>query len=63
MVNKDELKGKANETIGKVTGDESKELKGKAQGIFGKAKDKIEDGIEAVEEKAEDVIDKLKHKK
>ena len=38
MTNKDELKGKITETKGKVTGDESEELKGKLQQEYGKAK-------------------------
>ena len=40
MTNKDELKGKITETKGKVTGDESEELKGKLQQEYGKAKKK-----------------------
>ncbi|WP_314063846.1 CsbD family protein [uncultured Vagococcus sp.] len=62
MVNKDELKGKANEALGKATGDESQELKGKAQGLFGKAKEKVEEGVDDIAEKANELIDKVKHK-
>ena len=51
MVNKDELKGKANELIGKATGDKEQELKGKAQEAFGKAKEKVEEVIDKVTDK------------
>ncbi|MGR3742216.1 CsbD family protein [Companilactobacillus sp. DQM5] len=40
---KDQVKGKINEEVGKATGDDKKELKGKAEGLLGKAKDKLED--------------------
>lgn len=35
---KDKLEGKFKETKGKLTGDKSEELKGKAQGMMGDAK-------------------------
>ena len=40
MPNKDKIKGKFNEVVGKVTDDKSKELKGKAQQKAGEAKEK-----------------------
>lgn len=40
MPNKDKIKGKVNEVVGKVTDDKSKELKGKAQQKVGDAKEK-----------------------
>lgn len=62
MINKDEIKGKADEAAGKVTGDDSQELKGKAQGFFGKMKESVKDGAESVSEKANEAIDKVKDK-
>ena len=43
MPNKDKIKGKFNEVVGKVTDDKSKELKGKAQQKAGEAKEKGKD--------------------
>lgn len=48
---KDQVKGKVNEEVGKATGDDKKELKGKAEGILGKAKDKIDDLTDKVAKK------------
>lgn len=59
MVNKDELKGKVNETVGKATGDESQELKGKFQDTVGKAKEKVEEGVDELASKANDLFDKV----
>ena len=42
-MDKDQVKGKVNETAGKATGDDSKELKGKLQQEAGKIKEKAED--------------------
>ncbi|UQF23542.1 CsbD family protein [Vagococcus lutrae] len=61
-MNKDEVKGKVNETLGKVSGDESKELKGKAQGAFGKAKEKVEEEVDKVAKKANEFLDKKEHR-
>lgn len=62
MANTDQVKGKVNEVAGKVSGDDTKELKGKAQGALGKAKDKVEDAVDDVAGKINEGIDKLKHK-
>ena len=40
MTNKDKIKGKVNEAVGKLTDDEKQELKGKAQQKVGEAKEK-----------------------
>lgn len=57
---KDKVAGKAKEVEGKVTGDKAREAEGKAQGFFGKAKDKVSDATEAVKDKAEDAIEAVK---
>jgi len=63
----DQVKGKAKEAIGTVTGDKDLEAKGKADRRGGEAKEKLEHAkgkIEAVvgkvEGKAEEAIDKVK---
>ena len=43
MTNKDKIKGKVNEAVGKLTDDEKQELKGKAQQKVGEAKEKGKD--------------------
>ncbi len=63
MANKDEVKGKVKEGLGKVTGDDSKELEGKTQGLFGKAKEAVEDTVDSAAEKINEGIDKLKDKR
>lgn len=60
MANNDELKGKVNEAKGKVTDDESTELKGKIQQGFGKAKDKAKEAADDVAGKINKKIDKEK---
>lgn len=52
MTNKDKIKGKVNEMVGKATGDSKKELKGKAQQKAGEAKEK---GKEATDNLADKV--------
>jgi hypothetical protein len=42
----DKVKGKANELIGKATGDKSQEVKGKGQQAKGGAKDKLATGLD-----------------
>jgi uncharacterized protein YjbJ (UPF0337 family) len=42
----DKIKGKANEMIGKATGDKPKEVKGKGQQAKGGAKDKLATGLD-----------------
>ena len=39
MTNKDKIKGKVNEAVGKMTDDEKQELKGKAQQKAGEVKE------------------------
>ena len=51
MTNKDRIEGKVTETKGKLTGDDSEELKGKTQNKYGKAKDKVEDFADDVSRK------------
>ncbi|EOT51338.1 MULTISPECIES: hypothetical protein [Enterococcus] len=55
MVNKEQVEGKVTETKGKVTGDNSEELKGKIKKGFGDVKEKVE-------EFADDVAEKFNHK-
>ncbi|MFH5811027.1 CsbD family protein [Companilactobacillus sp. FL22-1] len=45
---KDMIKGKTNETVGKATGNEKKELKGKVQEKVGQAKEKADDMLDKV---------------
>lgn len=56
MPNKDGIKGKFNEVVGKVTNDKSKELKGKAQQKAGEAKEK---GKEFVDDIAGDINERI----
>lgn len=60
MANNDELKGKGNEAKGKVTDDETTELKGKFQQGFGKAKDKAKETADDVAGKINKKLDKEK---
>ena len=57
MVNKDQIKGRVNEVVGKVTGDGKKELKGKVQKHYGDTKNKVEKAAKKLEEKLEDAKD------
>ncbi|MER2118050.1 MAG: CsbD family protein, partial [Enterococcus casseliflavus] len=57
MTNKDRIEGKVTETKGKLTGDDSEELKGKTQNKYGKAKDKVEDFADDVSRKVNDFFD------
>ncbi len=56
----DEVKGKAKEAVGAVTGDDKLEAEGKADRIGADAKEKVEEMLHKVEEKASEVIDKVK---
>ena len=60
VVEKNEIKGKANELKGKITGDDSDELKGKAQQGLGKAKEKVKEVADDVSEKVNHIVDDLK---
>ena len=48
---KDRIEGKAKELEGKVTGDESREAEGRAQGKVGEVKEKADDAWEDVKDK------------
>ncbi|MCT0042105.1 CsbD family protein [Weissella confusa] len=48
---KNKVVGKAKEVEGKVTGDETREAEGKAQGLLGKGKDAADDVVEDIKEK------------
>ncbi|WP_129045143.1 CsbD family protein [Companilactobacillus metriopterae] len=48
---KDIIKGKTDQAVGKVTGDDKRELKGKVQDKVGKAKEKADDIVDKVAEK------------
>ena len=50
-MDEDRVEGKVKEVGGKLTGDESLEREGKAQGAVGKAKDKVGDVWEDVKER------------
>lgn len=56
----DQAKGKAEEVIGTVTGDEGLEAQGHADRKGGEIKEKVEDVLHKVEDKAGEVIDKVK---
>lgn len=58
MVNKDRVEGKTKELKGKVTGDDSEELKGKSQNGLGKMKDKAENFADDVSKKVNNMFDK-----
>lgn len=56
----DQIKGKAKEAVGTVTGDKDLEAEGKADRRGGEAKEKVEDALHKVEEKAGEAIDKVR---
>lgn len=58
MVNKDQVEGKATEVKGKVTGDDSEELKGKIQGKFGDIKEKAGELVDNASAKINEKLDK-----
>jgi uncharacterized protein YjbJ (UPF0337 family) len=51
-VEKDRIEGKAKEVEGRITGDESREAEGRAQGSWGELKEKANDAWEDVKDKA-----------
>lgn len=55
----DRIEGKAKEVEGKVTGDESREAEGRAQGTWGEIKDKADDALEGAKDKGEDLVDRI----
>ncbi len=54
---KDQIKGKTNQAVGKASGDDTKELKGKVQDSLGKAKDKVDETVEKASKKINDKLD------
>jgi uncharacterized protein YjbJ (UPF0337 family) len=63
----DQVKGRAKEAVGSLTGDKGLKSEGKADRRSGEvkekadhAKDRVEEVIDKVEDKVEDVIDKAK---
>lgn len=48
---KDMIKGKTNQAVGKASGNDKQELKGKAQETLGKAKERVDDAVDKVAEK------------
>ncbi len=63
----EQVKGRAKEAVGSLTGDKDLQAEGKADRQAGEAKekvghakDKVEEVVEKVEHKAEEVIDKAK---
>lgn len=56
--NTDDIKGRAKEAIGDLTGDKDLKREGRADRASGKAKEFVDD----VKDKTEDVIDKVKEK-
>jgi len=58
-VDTDRIEGKAKEVEGKVTGDESREAEGRAQGTWGEIKDKADDAWEDAKDKGEDLVDRI----
>lgn len=55
----DDIKGKAKEAVGDLTGDKGLQREGKADQATGKVKDKVEDVKDWVEDKVDDVKDTL----
>lgn len=56
----DKLKGTAEEMMGKVTGDQELEAKGKTEQIVGNLKDRADDTKEEIGTKVNEVLDKVK---
>lgn len=55
----EQIKGRAKETVGNLTGDEDLEAEGKADRHAGEAKQKVEEAKEKVEELVDAVKDKV----
>ncbi|MBU3156208.1 CsbD family protein [Clostridium estertheticum] len=60
---KDKILGKTKENVGKATGSEETELKGKAQSRTGEFKEKFGEFKEKVAKKINDTLDKNEEKK
>ena len=63
MTNKDKIKGKVNEVVGKLTDDEKQELKGKAQQKVGEAKEKGKEMTDDVADKVNKKVDEHDRKR
>jgi len=61
-VDSDRIEGKAKEVEGTITGDESREAEGKAQGAWGESKDKADDAWDGAKDKADDAWEGVKDK-
>ena len=62
-MDKDQVKGKAKEVEGKITGDESREAEGRTQGKWGDVKDKADDAWEDAKDKAGEMFNDREEKK
>ena len=60
---RDRIEGKAKELEGKVTGDESREAEGRAQGKWGEAKEKADGVWEDVKDKVGELFNDREEKK
>ena len=60
MADWDQAEGTIKEKAGDLTGDESLEREGKAQGKVGDVKDKVGDAKDAVGDKADDAMDSVR---
>ncbi|MBU3214480.1 CsbD family protein [Clostridium estertheticum] len=60
---KDKIMGKTKENVGKATGSEEAELKGRAQSQTGELKEKFGEFKEKVAKKINDTLDKNEEKK
>jgi uncharacterized protein YjbJ (UPF0337 family) len=62
-MDRDRIEGKAKEVEGKVTGDESREAEGRAQGKWGELKDKAEDAWEDAKDKVGEAFNEREERK
>jgi uncharacterized protein YjbJ (UPF0337 family) len=62
-MDRDRIEGKAREVEGKVTGDESREAEGRAQGKWGELKDKAEDAWEDAKDKVGEAFNEREERK
>ena len=63
MVNKDQVEGRVDEAIGKLTGNEKKELKGKAQKEYGDLKKRGEEKVDDTLGSINDRLDERERKR
>jgi uncharacterized protein YjbJ (UPF0337 family) len=56
----DQVKGRAEEAVGRLVGDEDLEAEGKADRLAGEGKEKVEAVIDKAKDVVETVIDKVK---